>query len=543
MTVMERWKQGDRWKPPRRVARIVFAATVGAGFIAAPIVSSAAANAGQVSAAGHGHRYNDSAAGHSYYLDCASGNDAASGTTPGTAWRTLAHVNTVTFQPGDSILLRRGATCDGVLQPQGSGTPGSPITVAAYGQGALPAIDGGGARAAVFLHNVQGWELRQLDISDPATPDGTSRTGIYVLLTDYGIGHHYVIDDVNVHDVTGCDCTFSGHTATGDVDSGGIVFSAGGSTVPSGFDGIQISDNTVSGTDGFGIGTTSLWSYRPQFLIGQSPFVPFTNVSIIGNRLSNLGGDGIVVENCDHPIIEYNHLDGFGLRADLANAGIYPVNSDSPVFQFNEVAGASEWALALDDDAGNTNVVYQYNYTHDNVGGFILFCAIAGTHSNGAIVRYNISQNDMNSPLGSTVINNACPNPETNVSFYNNVVYTSAPGLISNFGTASVQFSNNIFYGASGGSTIQDPYGVFSHNLYYNITSVPSGDSSAVTSDPHFADPGTGAFGYALSCGSPAINSGTVIPGNGGRDFYGWPVPAGTSPNIGAYQGPCVQAS
>lgn len=532
MTAISRWRQGNRPRSPRKIARIALGAAICLGFMAASIVSSAAANAAQI--------VTTAATGHTYYVNCASGNDAGGGTTPGTAWHTLAHLNSITFQPGDSILLARRVTCDGVLQPRGSGTTGAPITVGAYGSGALPTIDGGGAPAAVLLENVQDWDLQQLNITDPGTADGTPRIGIYVLLTDYGVGHHYVIRDVNINDVPGCDCTFA--DPDGSVGSGGIVFRAAGSEVPTGFDGIQVSGNTISGVDGFGIATSSAWSYRSQFNFDQTPFVPMSKVRIIGNSLSNLGGNGIMVENGVNPLIAHNHVAGFARRADIASAGIYPLNSDSPVIQSNEVSGASEWALALDDDAGNSNALFQYNYSHDNIGGFMLFCAIAGSESNGAIVRYNISQNDMNSPLGSTVINNACPDPETNVKFYNNVVYTSAPALISNYGTASIKYSNNVFYGAPGGSTIQDSYGIFSHNLYYRITSVPSGDSNAVTADPRFADPGSGPGGYALECGSPAIDAGIAIPGNGGRDFYGWPVPAGGPPDVGAYQGPCPQA-
>ena len=130
--------------------------------------------------------------------------------------------------------------------------------------------------------------------------------------------------------------------------------------------------------------------------------------------------------------------------------------------------------------------------------------------------------------------------------FYNNVVYSpTATDLIGSIGQTSIAFSNNIFVGQQSGSAILDPVGVYDHNLYYNISSVPSSDSHAVTADPLFVNPGasTGlasAFGYLLKCGSPAIGAGTVIADNGGRDFYGLPVPGDTSPNIGAYQGPCV---
>src|SRR5512142_1279526 len=76
-----------------------------------------------------------------YYLDCFGGSDGAAGTSPATAWRTLAKVAATTFSPGDSILLKRGTRCTGQLWPKGSGNAEHPIRVAAYGSGVLPLID------------------------------------------------------------------------------------------------------------------------------------------------------------------------------------------------------------------------------------------------------------------------------------------------------------------------------------------------------------------------------------------------------------------
>src|SRR5262245_46018384 len=76
------------------------------------------------------------------YVNCATGDDADSGTTPRRAWRSLARVNALTLQPGDSVLLARGTTCHGQLAPKGSGAPDAPITLADYGNGELPLVDG-----------------------------------------------------------------------------------------------------------------------------------------------------------------------------------------------------------------------------------------------------------------------------------------------------------------------------------------------------------------------------------------------------------------
>ena len=80
--------------------------------------------------------------GATYYVSSSQGNDANSGTSSATAWQTIAHVNAQTFQPGDSILFRRGDVWNESLVPPSSGTSGNPITFDAYGTGPAPNLTG-----------------------------------------------------------------------------------------------------------------------------------------------------------------------------------------------------------------------------------------------------------------------------------------------------------------------------------------------------------------------------------------------------------------
>ncbi|HZP00406.1 MAG TPA: hypothetical protein VFD30_08935, partial [Terriglobia bacterium] len=43
-----------------------------------------------------------------YYVDSAAGNDANSGQSSSAPWKTLAKVNSVALNPGDSVLFKRG---------------------------------------------------------------------------------------------------------------------------------------------------------------------------------------------------------------------------------------------------------------------------------------------------------------------------------------------------------------------------------------------------------------------------------------------------
>ncbi|ADB40331.1 NPCBM/NEW2 domain-containing protein [Spirosoma linguale] len=76
-----------------------------------------------------------------YYV-ANSGNDANSGNSEGAPFQTLAKVNSLTLQPGDAILFRRGDTFRGSLVIRQSGAPGRPIVIDAYGSGSKPVLAG-----------------------------------------------------------------------------------------------------------------------------------------------------------------------------------------------------------------------------------------------------------------------------------------------------------------------------------------------------------------------------------------------------------------
>lgn len=76
-----------------------------------------------------------------YYVSNA-GSDGNTGLTPETAWQTIAHVNGRSFQPGDSVLFRRGDVWRETLAIHSSGTAEVWLTFGAYGTGSRPRILG-----------------------------------------------------------------------------------------------------------------------------------------------------------------------------------------------------------------------------------------------------------------------------------------------------------------------------------------------------------------------------------------------------------------
>ena len=81
-----------------------------------------------------------------YYVSSSAGDDANNGTSPGAAWKSVDKTKTWgdvhPYQPGDSILFKRGDVFDGQLRLALLGSAGSPIVIGAYGSGPKPIIRG-----------------------------------------------------------------------------------------------------------------------------------------------------------------------------------------------------------------------------------------------------------------------------------------------------------------------------------------------------------------------------------------------------------------
>ena len=77
-----------------------------------------------------------------YYVDCNYGSNGNPGTSPQQAWRTMLEVGVSSFQPGDTINLRRDCTWNETLTPPSSGSSGSLIKIDSYGNGQPPHLTG-----------------------------------------------------------------------------------------------------------------------------------------------------------------------------------------------------------------------------------------------------------------------------------------------------------------------------------------------------------------------------------------------------------------
>ncbi len=577
--------------------------------------------------------------GHtSYYVSSSTGDDTNDGLTPETAWKTVAKVDASTFAAGDKILFKGGDQWLGTtLHPRGSGAAGDPIVLGAYDDAeAKPLIDSQNDvismrtydllkqdanshltplaedfYASVYLANQQYWTIQDLEVSNHApgstnlAGDGQSRNGIMIMNDNGGTLHSVHVVDCYVHGVLGSrsDKTYWG--------SAGIIYTvmlnAPDATVQSNYDDVLIQGNYVVNTNRQGIVTNSRQNLRADIdttgalansiAEGLSPWYPSTNVVIRNNYVKDVAGDGILPQVTDGALVEYNTVDGFNERSGGASAGIWAWNADHTVFQFNESSGGTttQDGEGYDLDYGQTGTIYQYNYSHDNDGGFMLICSSgqgsntsgpgAGVKSQNGVVRYNISQNDQSRTFmfsgysdGTLIYNNtlyqgAGVNAQpidfwawegtypTSTSFYNNVFDLQSAGTWNFTDTVTTPT----------GSTSMDVSDVFTfdgNTIYGAHTAGEPNDPDKLISDPLLVAPGTGTTltpvggaylapdldGYRLQAGSPDIGTGVIveqadgtttggIAANGGRDYWGSPVLPGQTPNRGADNSAAAGAS
>ena len=489
--------------------------------------------------------------GSAYYVDSRAGDDSNAGKSPATAWKTLEKVNATTFQPGDRILLRSGSVWHGQLWPKGSGAAERPITIGTYGGGVKPVIQGDGLfEDAVLLKNQEYWEIENLEITNTG-PQRAERRAVHVALENYGEAHHIYIRSLTIHDVNGVDKV---------KPNGGISYTSVGEKKPSRFVDLRIENNEIYHVDRSGIfGWSDSWV--------RSKWNPSLGVVVRGNQLHDIGGDGIVVVATDGALVEHNVVGHANQRSEGYNVAIWAWSADNTVIQRNEAYGTKGQrdGEAFDSDWNSRNTVIQYNYSHDNDGGFLLICN-DGSHSaeesagnTGTIVRYNISRNDR-----TRGINLAGPVKDSLI--YNNTIYVRPEHSVDlllysdwHGWTEGTYLYNNIFYvagtarisqgisrGPDGAYVTKPGFGpskdnVFDYNIYFGKITPPS-DSHALMADPKLVAPGSGNIGrlslsgYALQAGSAALKSGKFIEANGGRDFWGKPVPSCGGIDRGAVQ-------
>ena len=550
--------------------------------------------------------------GTTYYVSSVNGDDANPGTSQDEPFQSLSKINEITLGPGDQVLLEKGSVFDSQylhIKEGSKGSEAAPIIISTYGDGARPQINANGTgvwyqsygqqlgnaqhkwqgnvSSAVLLKDVEYIEISGLEITNDRDrgelhPDDAGkpwngknvmdRTGVAGMTQNIGTADHIVLDDLYVHDVDGN--VYNKHML-----NGGIYFIAALPTnetqtgIPR-YNDLQITNCHVENVYRWGIAAayTAYWGRFTTDELPDSVMRQYghSNVVISNNYMKDVGGDAITTMYCDRPIVENNVSDGAAKYINTTDynatdfgrvaAAIWPWKCKNAVFQYNECfdtknAGRGNGdGQAWDADSGD-GTLYQYNYSHGNSGGAVMFCLQQAVNST---FRYNISQNDMIGPL------NIPSNPDAHI--YNNTFYIAqgVPLIRPDMKNGAATIENNIIYYSGTSPKTETWYTndkvTYNNNLYYNYSNIPARDTNAVNvsaGTPVLADPGTAPTtvsvdgtarphsnpaqntvfdGYKLVENSPAIDKGKVITDANGfaveKDFFGNTIT--TTPEIGA---------
>lgn len=518
-----------------------------------------------------------------YYVDVSGGSDENDGLSPDTAWASLDKVNSCSFAPGSRILLKKGETWSGRLAPKGSGTESEPIILGSYGDGEnRPVINGNGCEGGTIeLHNQEFWEITGLEVTNHKdgeafgniTGNTQTRHGILIKLENFdkegdNTAEHIYVNDCYVHDVIG---------NLGNPHNGvGIFYFVSDPADKSRFHDVRIEGNDVRNVDRSGIIIRSQDVTDPDTTYN-------TDVVIEKNYVENIAGDGIVAKVSTGAVIQYNEVNYACARAtggNVNNAAVWVWQCKDSVIQYNEVyntglEGGNKDGQAFDSDFNCEGCVIQYNYSHDNKGGFVLLIAPSGNDFNrDTVVRYNVSENDKKDVIevsgaveNAKIYNNTiyqsedCPTNLLRVNTYfgipesallqNNIFCSEAENTITMTENdngrpfrGSITVDHNLFYGfpvpESEDKDVDETVGGINYKGHWTLTVTDS-----IEADPLLVDPGRGITGidftdtgrlagYQIQDNSPAVDAGAVIEDNGDQDFRGESID--NKPDIGAYE-------
>jgi hypothetical protein len=508
-----------------------------------------------------------------FFIDCENGADGNSGVSADAPWKSLEKINERTFAPGDSILLKRGTRCSGVLWPKGSGQPGRPITLGAYGTGALPIVinpladspgsgttEGESIRPTLRLFNQQYWHIRNLELL------GGNPYGLFIS-GDTGILRHFRITDMVVRGVTG----------RPETKRTGLVAILGGSPEQS-FEDVVLDGVTAYETSQWaGIVIDGGHPPLPRGADGKTPAtLKATDVVVRNCLVHDVAGDGIVLFRVRNGLLEGNVAWATGMMPAQDPQGpanpnaIWVWRCENCVVQYNEGFLAESEGVdggVYDIDWGSHGCVIQHNYGHDSQGYCISIFGAGGGTTTASVVRYNVCVDNGRSPRlarrqGDLYLSTWGGGSLDGVQIYNNTFYWNPPldapflkndalfvGAGPNFFRNNLVISTVPFFTHTNSSLKMDYnlywytgagqpkwfYGEEEHAGFEAYRRTTNQEENSVFADPVLRAPAD-PEGLPLQpgAGSPALGRGARVSSAGSADFFGRQLPTEGGMDIGA---------
>jgi len=336
---------------------------------------------------------------------------------------------------------------------------------------------------------------------------------------------------------------------------------------------VKLLNTTISETGHYGFWIKSLG-------LNGIDSVKNNQILVENCNFDNTGGSGFVPNKSKNVLVQnciFNHSgSSIDERMWKRGSGMWPFDCKNVVAQHNKFMNAHGPMDSYGShiDYGNENVVFQYNYSYNNEGGF---AEILGDNINCGY-RYNISVNDgyredpngvpwnkkgkifwVSNYCGSNTVR--CSN--TGTFIYNNTVFvneTLNPEIYFWPDVGDVHVYNNLIVVSQEGEIIStllenDQNELYiSHNLFYDSSRIDLDsdlENNAIYVNPLLLNSDylgeNSPEAYQTQNDSPVIGSGFLINGssdttnyiqhNGGLDYFGNTVSHNLPPNIGAFNG------
>ena len=367
--------------------------------------------------------------GQNYYVS-GSGNDHNKG-TKSFPFKTIDRINQLHLYSGSNVYFKGGEIFKGTVKIDSgiSGTKDKPIRIQSYGKG--KAIIDSDTSSAFGIYKANYLVLSNLLLKGSGRKAGNHYNGINV---------------INCNEVK-----MKGIDISGFQKSGVFVYAS-----------THVQIDKVNSHDNGSAGITIEGTYLKRY----SNYIIITNCRAENNpgdptNLTNHSGNGIVVGNCIHVLIDHCTATNNGWdmpRIGNGPVGIWAYEADHVTIQYclsyrNKTSAGGADGGGFDLDGGVTNSIVQYCVSYENQGGgYCIFQYWSASPWYHNIFRYNISENDgsVSDSQGGLYIWNSARDEKLfyDCKVYGNIIYNEKVAAIS-FSEISLNkdfhFTHNIF--------------------------------------------------------------------------------------------------
>lgn len=428
--------------------------------------------------------------GDAYFFDSESTDGDGTKEKP---YSSLSKISDISFKPGTKIFLKKNSVFKEKFSLKNlNGEKDNPIIFTSYGdKGDKPKIVGKETldKGIVYISNCSNILFQNMEIYSEIKEESAAK-GILVELSneesteEAKTYHNITLKNLYIHDIYGFSDKENQGMAMKSKLTGGIhLWSSDGNAR---IDGFNVLNSKIENVTNVGIAT---WYKVVGTRVSKvSPYdddfekYAHTNVTISNNEISYIGKNAAFLRNIKGGKFDHNVVHD---TAIICNAGNQIVTSyvDDIVIEYNEgynnkaslrADGKVQDGAMLDSDLQTKNVIFQYNYSHNNSFGLYISCDGTSKNDKGAsdnvILRYNVSINDYGNKgiiysnyysgkiecYNNTIITDKTTkniiemNNDRTLSFYNNIVFSRSKDASFTLGNmTNFSVSNNIIHGIS----------------------------------------------------------------------------------------------